>query len=619
MIKLLKYVLIILALYIFPTFPQEIKYSNQLRLAKLFESQGQISEAEEIYKELHSKQPKNFQIYSALNKNLITQKKYEQAVNLINNQIKITKKNVILLGDLGSVYFLLGNEEKANEIWEQAVEIDPNNVFAYRTIANFLIDFRLIDSAIDFLKRGNEVSNDNTIFSYDIAHYYSITMKFEEATREYCKILKSKPKQINLIKNRISVYINSEQATEPTIEAIEEIYEEEDRIFYLQLLSDLYFVIGNYEKALETKTIIEEKTTNNGSGLFAFAQQCEYRSNYKTAAKAFKEIIDKYPNSALVSEAEIGYTKTSEANMKIKSTSKEEWKPFNIKKNNNKAEFQNLLLSYKNILRKYPNTKVGKEAEFRIAKIYSENLNNLEKADSIFRKITNEPKSVMFVPEAEYELAKILIKTDKLEKAINRLKNVIESKYSKPSLKQDAQFLYAKTLLWKGKFTNSVQEFNKVTENKEEFNVNDALQYSLIINTLKNDSTNLFFFANADYLIEKNNFIEAGEEFYKLASDNNLFLLKDFAAIRYAELQLALNNYEEAGIFLEKKSNCDENNIYKDRFLYLLGSNYYYGLKNEKKALSSLMKILDNFPNSIYFNKARKIISEINVEVNNSI
>ena len=80
-----------------------------------------------------------------------------------------------------------------------------------------------------------------------------------------------------------------------------------------------------------------------------------------------------------------------------------------------------------------------------------------------------------------------------------------------------------------------------------------------------------------------------------------------------------MNNYEEAVIFLEEVSNCDEDNIYTDRFLYLLGSNYYYGLKNENKALEPLTRIFENFPNSIYYNKARKIISEINEGVNRNL
>ena len=50
-----------------------------------------------------------------------------------------------------------------------------------------------------------------------------------------------------------------------------------------------------------------------------------------------------------------------------------------------------------------------------------------------------------------------------------------------------------------------------------------------------------------------------------------------------------------------------------------MGSNYYYGLNEQNKALEPLTKIFDEFPNSIYFSKARKIIGEINLGVGKSI
>ena len=140
-----------------------------------------------------------------------------------------------------------------------------------------------------------------------------------------------------------------------------------------------------------------------------------------------------------------------------------------------------------------------------------------------------------------------------------------------------------------------------------------------LLNTFKNDSTNLFSFINSDYLVEKKNFELALGEFKKLADNKSLFLLKDFAALRYAELLLALNNYTEASIFLEQISKSDEDNIFLDKFLYLSGSTYYYGLNNNDKAIEPLMRIFDEFKNSIYFSKARKIITEINERVGNTL
>ena len=287
-------------------------FNNQIRLAKSFESRGQLKEAEEIYYELHNQMPKNFQIYTYLYRNLVSQKKYDAAENLVKKQLEISTSKINLYGDLGSVFYLTGKEEEALEVWEEALSIEPQNPFAYRTIANYLIENRLIENAIDVLERGNSVSDDPTIFSYDIANYYSVTMKFESATHEYCRILNRKPTQLTLVKTKITSYINSNLAEEPTLRTVQRWYDNTGEITFLKLLAHLYSRSNNSIKALETIKFIEKETTKNGSAIFNFAQQSSLDGNYNIASLAFKEIIDNYPNSALFSESEIGYTRSLE-------------------------------------------------------------------------------------------------------------------------------------------------------------------------------------------------------------------------------------------------------------------------------------------------------------------
>jgi tetratricopeptide (TPR) repeat protein len=601
------------------SFPQNKRIANQDRLAKSYLARGQFEEAQKIYSDLHHQQPHNFQFYQSLFKILVSQKKYEEAVELTQNQLKISKSKVNLYGDLGSVYFLMGNEQKANEIWEDALKLEPQNAFTYRTIADYMFENRIIERAIDVLRMGNEVADDKTIFSYDIANFYSLTMKYEEATKEYCKILLQKPKQLNLIKNKIISYINANQATEPTLLTVEKLFQDVENITILQLLAELYSRTNNREKALRAIIQIEEKTTRNGSAIFAFAQQSTRIGDHKIAADAYNKIISDYPKSALFAEAEIGYTRSLESDLNILSLYRESWKPLILQDSENQEEYTDLLNAYNSLVEKYPDSKVGFEAEYRMAKILCDNLNNLKKSDSIFISIIAEVKSLQYINDSYFGLAQIAIKSGELITAENYLLKIKESRMSNAALKSNSDFLLAKIKMWGGKFSESIEMLNKVTENPKDENVNDALHYLLIINTLKNDSINLFSFFYADYLLEKKKFDESANEFRKLADNADLFLLKDFAALRYVELQLALNNYKEATIFLEEVLKSDENHIYKDRFLYLLGSNYYYGLHEGVKALDSLTRIFDEFPNSIYFNKARKIIAEINDGVKNSI
>ena len=321
----------------------------------------------------------------------------------------------------------------------------------------------------------------------------------------------------------------------------------------------------------------------------------------------------------MYSESEIGYTKSLEAELDNRPITVESWKPIDLGERININEYKKLVSAYKNLVTKYPSSKIGWEAEYRMGKIYLENLKSLNKADSIYNKILDEMKSLQYIGDAYLGLAQISIFNNKLEDAEKLLNNVLMSRMIRDEVQNKAHFLLAKTKMWKGHFTESINIFKETIKNTSDESVNDALEYLLILNTFKNDSTNLFSYINSDYLVEKNEIDSAIINFKNLADNKDLFLIKDFAAIKYAELLLALNNYQEASIFLDEVSNCDEDNIYLDRFLYLLGSNYYYGLNNSIKAMQPLNRIFEEFPNSIYFNKARKIITEINTGVGNTL
>ncbi len=590
---------------------QDRNIENQLRLAKSFEESNNFEEAEKIYTDLHFKNPSNFEIYRNLNTLFIKLKKYQESLKLIENQLKLGQSTIDLFGDMGSTYYLQNDEKSAFEAWEKGIRAEPGNPFAYRIIANYLIENRLIEKSIEILNRGNLKSDDPTMFSYDIANLYSMTSKFQEATEEYCKIIEQKPKQTNIVENRIRSYINFNGAYEPTIEVIKNYYKKTENVEYLQMLVNMYLQVNDCTNGLEAAIQVEKSSADNGSFIYNFALRASRLGDHSVAARAFQYIINQYPKSILLAQAEIGYTREMENNLKSTFTISEDWKKYSINSYNS-TEFKKLLGAYQNLVKKYPNESVGKEAEYRTAIIYQEFIENNVKADSIYKKIVNQFGVNEFISKANFGLAKISLSNGELVEAEKYLNNVLSNKLTNKELLNESKFILAKIKMWEGKLDDAIIKLNEVKNIPEDENANDAIQWLLIINTFKKDSVNLFSYINADYLIEKKKFNEAALEFKKLAENKALFVLKDFAAVNYIELLLSLNNYSEAVIFLEEISNCDEDNIYKDRFLYLLGASYYYGLQNAPKATLVLSRIFEEFPNSIYSSKARKVIYEIN-------
>jgi len=592
--------------------------NNKIRLAKTYELSGKLDKAKNIYSELLKQEPNNIQYYKGLNQILLKLKEYSSSIEIIKNRITTEPKNISLFGDLGSTYFLKGEQNKALEIWDKALTIEPENAYAHRLIANYMIENRALENAIEVLNNGNELSKNHIQFSYDIANLYSMTMKYGQATNEYCKILDAKPKQINIIRQRILQYIHTTSADEQTLKIVEDYYSDTDKNSFLELLANLYLKTNKLEKAFNSYSTLEEETTKNGSTLFNFASQVMRMGQNEIASKAYNKIITEYPNSSLIPNAKIGYVKNLEANIAKNSDNinQNKWKPMQINIKENFALYKKIIEAYQDLESIYKDNKIGVEAEFRIGIIYLDKLLLYKKAKSIFLQLKNNSIISEFANKSIFQLSRIAILQNDLVTANSYLKKIYSNKRTKQKLKSDAKFLSAKVNMWNNQVDSSIVLLNEVKDDFKDENTNDALEYLLLLNTFRNDSTNLKLFLKADNLLEQNMYNLAAEKFKVLAENKNLLILKDLAALNYAKILIALNYYSKADIFLEKNTDCDVPNIYRDKFLFLWGINFYYGLQQPNKASVVLTKLLDKYPNSIYFEKARKIISEIKTNGN---
>ena len=109
------------------------------------------------------------------------------------------------------------------------------------------------------------------------------------------------------------------------------------------------------------------------------------------------------------------------------------------------------------------------------------------------------------------------------------------------------------------------------------------------------------FTQKADLLIEQNKFSEALSEFNKLAENPNLLLLNDLAKFRISQIHLAMNNLPLAIESLNKLIESEPYSAYSDKALYLQANTFLHGVKDFDKANAAFEKLLELFPNSLYF------------------
>ncbi|KAF0153041.1 MAG: TPR repeat-containing protein [Ignavibacteria bacterium] len=579
---------------------------NKFRLAQSFEMAAQFDKAETLYRELAGLQSWNYTFFESINRVLILQKKYKESVELIEARIKDSPNDTGLYGMLGTTYFYSDNLQKAYETWERGIAANANSFITYRIIANSAIENRAYEKAIEYLKRGKNISNDPFPFMIDLASIYAINMNFTDAASELCELISVRPDHLATAKARVVNYITRPLAAEQTIHSVVNFVRSKETVELFDFLAFVYFQSGKFDKSLETIIKAERKFKGNGNTTIVFAQESFRNRQFETASKAYKFLIDNFPNSPHEIYAQLGYAKALEETLNEKcNTLTEKWKPFTLPKVLFPNDYEKIINAYNTFVTKYSTNASSTEALFRAAEIYRIRLHELNKADSLYNLIISNAPLTNYAIDANIACGKIALLQNNIDKAKRYYFAAESNPRIDPAKSFEAKFLSAKTSFWKGDFSTASEVLKSLLRFTSTDFSNDALELSFLINSTKRDSINLAKYAKADLLLLQNNYKQAAVELKTLGDNDNLFIINQFAKMRMAEIFISENNFFSALPLLEKLSSDEKNAIFAEKATFLLASTFLYGIGDRDKAIQTYQKLLENFPNSIYFDRVR--------------
>ena len=584
--------------------------NNRYLLGENFEQSGNPDKAREIYEDLYKRNPSNMQYFISLNRIYVSLKRYEASEELINQRLLISPQDINLYGLLGSTYYLTGDENKGFAIWEDGIERVPENPMNFRLMANYAIERRAFEKAIDFLKRGKKLSDNPLMFSFDLANLYSLTMQYKEAAEEYLSIVLKNPEQYQAVQNGILSYINKVDALKITTDVFDK-KRDENNINLSYLLASLYIQGKMYEKAYSLYSEIDSKLKSDGKELLHFGQSLYNDHQFELGEKVFRDIIDKHSSSPVISSAKLGYAKTLESTLENIDNDASTWKPFSFVKTGDPKKVNEIIAIYNEINKLYTHSEAANEALFRTGDLKFSKLNDFEGSKGIFDKLIAESPNSQFGTKSYEKLGDIFLEEGNLEKSREMFQKLLQSSSIAENEKNYARYKEARISFYEGNFPSGRDLLNNIVQNYKDNNSNDALELSLLLNTMVNDSSNLVIFANAELLSEQKKFSQAREKYLIISQNQQAFVLQNLAKLRVAEMDLALDNYDSSMKLLQEIADEKEKNIYSDKALYLQGNIYQYAKKDNPKAIEIYESLLARFPNSIYLDEARESINKL--------
>ena len=599
-----KITLIVLSLFIFSAQAQQ-RNDQKLALAQSYEQIGDFDSATKLYEELYLSDPSNSQYIGALYRVYIQIKNYAAVVNILEERIKQKPDDISAYGMLGSAYYLMGNEEKAFESWDNAFQSGNINPMFYRVIADYAVERRAFEKAIELYEKGKEASNDKILFAYDLIRLYSLTMQFEKAAREYCFILSSDPTQLQAVEQKVFENINRPGALDATLKIVEDCADR-DIMSFSYLLARLYSEKKMYDKAYETYLYIDEKQSSKGRDLYQFAQQMFAEKEYKLSSEIFSKINELYPDSPLSSQAKLGYARSLEASL-LEEYEKllPLWKTYFPLVKFQSEETKKVIAAFNVVANLYKHSEPAYESLLRTAVIRFYLLKEYDNAKQLLETIVNEAPLSKSSAEAYLELGNMALIQGNVEDAEKDYLSVLSLRSASEDQKNKAIYKLGRVNLYKGNFEEARNYLFKVLSNLKDNSANDAIELSLLLNPELNDSSNLMIFAQAEFLADQKKFNEAATDYKKLSEYQQAFVLRAISSIRFSEMMIAIDNYPEAITVLQGISEEGEKNIYADKAVYLLGRINQFGIKNFVEAEKYYQKLLADYPKSVYLDDAR--------------
>ncbi len=604
-------VIILLFVVGFPihTGAQDPKRDEQYMRALNYEQNNEPEKAKDIYLDMFKTQPGDINSFTALNRIYVRLKEFDSSIRIIEERLINSPADNNLYGMLGSTYYAKGETEKAFNIWDKGIALQPKSIVPYRTICSYAIQNKAFEKAIEYYLRGEAALQKKSLFLNEIFNLYNVLFKFDESAKTLCEALLIQPEYIGIGKSAMYAYMSRTDVHDKFIEAASKYLAKTGKGVFKELLAFIYQLKGESQKAFELIKELDESNKTNGNSVFNFAHECFSNRNYQASSMAFKHIIDNYPKGHYIMQARIFYPQTLELMLGEKTNLYTGWKIYSLPDTADRGEYETIIKFYEENIKLYPQPDIKSEALLRMGTILKEMLLKNESAEKTFNEIVQSGINSPYLIASYEKLAELNFLKNNFREAEKFCNNIIQASFADSLSKRKAHFLLGKSCYWQGNYKMALEHFGDISYDFSNDLSNDAIEISAIINSSKKDSLLLLDYAKADFLIFRKNYGPALELLKKTAQSDNL-ILNEGAKYRWAMVLLALNRAPE-GLKILEEIYSRSNSNYADNAYFSAGNIYYYELNDFRSAKEKFEKLLEVLPGSILADKAREMLNII--------
>ena len=613
-----RFLIILLAFYIVPyksNGQNKLATINTIKTAQMLERKGDIEGAISIYEDILIKNPKHRQSIKNLKSIYLKNLMYDRGIQFIRGLMAINPNDVRTYCELGELYFLNKQKKEANQIWYAGLNKFKYNRSFYRIMLSTLAKYNLGEDLSNITKKGRE-NFGQSFLSYEVGTYSQSIGDYNTAMDEFITHLINEKSYQSIIERKILLMSDEEEAT-PIIEKkllkASELYSSK----VLSMLSEFYFKQQKYNLSIQTKKDWTSKGNKDFSSWIKFANDLRNEGQYQHAIDAYYFVLSYKLNPKLTERALLGLGQTFDD--QITSPKNLYLIPYFY---DNNIFFKNPFQEYSSISTKYLESSLNlydsllvslkkssflSEAYFRLGEIHYKILQDFDKAYYLLNKSMNYKTDKKTMLKIINRTADVLLAMGQTEEAMKFLQKEL---VADPLIGLNEKIILIEFL------TNTPDSIlYNIELSLEQRGPSDPLFNDLM--ELKNiivkycskpiDSLAFKHFQKSELLIRQKKLGNSVKELEYLVNNFSEANMLPLAHLRLAIVNFQLADYDAALHY----ASLLENTEFADRGIILNGQiNEMQGM-NIEICLEQYMRILNDFPFSIYREPIRYHVRKI--------
>ncbi|MBT3607031.1 MAG: hypothetical protein HN654_01385 [Candidatus Marinimicrobia bacterium] len=576
-----------------------------IKTAKMLERKGDVDGAIAIYEAVLLKDPKNHRTIRDMKSILKINQRYDEGILFIRERLIHTPNDIQLYSELGELYFLNGQQKEAKTIWTAGTEKFKNNRSYYQIMVSLYSRLSLDKELISLLDIGREKFG-KSFMAYEVGIHYQARRVYDKAMDQFILQLSHKPKHNEVIQRRILLMSDDEDAV-PIIENKLKIASQKYPGILLNVLSEFYFKQREYDHAFDVKKDGSESGRININDWLTFANECRKENQYKISIEAYNFILGQKINSNWVGKALLGLAQTFEDQIIPSQESHlipyffdnnlffED--PFQLNSTLSSEHLESSLALYDSLLISLPKSPLLAEAYFRLSEIKYRILHDFDQAYNLLHKAMQNKPDKRLRLKIVLRIADVLMAKGQSEEALMFLNRQLKQNYL-PAIEQ--KMILVHFLTDDPDSTIKIVQSSFITMSPIDPSFNDLMELKNILTQYYNNdpSEKITFqhFLKAEWYLRQRKIGDAIRELNFLSNQDSMAAIAPLATLRRGLLHYRLKEYDKS---LNLAYSLGGTPL-EDRGIILAGQIYETKYLDVDKAMEQYMRILDEFPESIF-------------------